>query len=362
MSSAKLFSPVQFKKVVLHNRVVVSPMCMYNCEDGFSNDFHLVHLGQFALRGAGLVIMEATGVTPEGRITLGCNGIYKDEHVEGLARITKFVHLHNSKIGIQLAHAGRKASTVPPPMPPNTKLPLFEIIGPSAVPFAPDAQMPREMTLKDIEDVKEAFVKATQRADLAGFDVIEIHAAHGYLLHSFLSPVANHRKDHYGGSFENRTRLVKEVVQAVRAAWPVEKPLFIRFSATDWFTDRPADSFWTLEQTKRLCQELSPWIDLFDISSGAIGAGEKIPWRNPEYQTSLARQIKAHIGNAAGVGGVGQIKDAKVAEELLNEGNLDLVVIGREFLRNPNWVMTAAQEMGVDVDWLPQYQLAKPKI
>lgn len=342
-------------------------MCMYSAEDGLANDFHLVHIGQFTLRKAGLAIMEATGVVPEGRITPNCLGLWKDEHIEPLKRIVDFAHSQGSKMGIQIGHAGRKGSTAQPWLQQGRgdKLVVpkeqggWDVVGPSPIAWAEGFPVPREMTKKDIQNVIQAFVKAAQRADKAGFDVVELHCAHGYLASSFLSPVTNRRTDEYGGSFENRTRFVRELVQAVRQVWPSNKPLFIRLSATEWLETQKEKypESWTLEDTIELCRSLAPYIDVFDISTGGNHPDQKIPVKLG-FQSDLAYKIKQTLPEVR-VTGLGLVYDPYFAESLVKEQGIDLVLVGREFLRNASWVMKAAQDLGADFAWPDQYHRAK---
>lgn len=341
----------------LPNRVVVSPMCEYSCEDGFANDWHLVHLGSRAVGGAGLVITEATAVLPEGRITPADLGIWKDEHVEPLARIVRFLHGQGARAGIQLAHAGRKASME---VPWKGERLLSEAEGgwtnveaPSAVAFREGYAQPHELDEAGIAQVTRAFADAARRAQRAGFDVVEIHAAHGYLLNEFLSPLSNQRTDRYGGSFENRVRLLLEVVDAVRGVWPEEAPVFVRISATEW-----TEGGWDIEESVRLARLLKAHgVDVVDASSGGNVAGAKIP-TGPGYQVPLAERIRreAEIATAA----VGQITEARQVEAIVRNGQADLVLLAREFLRDPYWAVHAAEELGVAMTWAPQYLRAAP--
>jgi len=352
-----LFEPLTLRGVTLRNRISVSPMCEYSSEDGFANDWHLVHLGSRAVGGAGLIFTEASAVTPGGRISPADLGIYRDEHVEKLREIAGFIHDHGAVAGIQLAHAGRKAGTAVPwfggkPVDPSEGgwQPIF---GPSAVPFADDYQVPHALTRDEIAEVVVAFARAARRALLAGFRVAEIHAAHGYLLHEFLSPLSNERTDEYGGSFENRTRIVREVVRAVRGVWPAELPLFIRISSTDW-----VEGGWDIDQSVALALELQPLgVDLVDCSSGGNVARANIPLA-PGYQVPFAERIRAESGIATGA--VGLITEAHQADEIIRSGQADIVLLAREMLRDPYWPLHAAAQLGVDVEWPKQYLRAKP--
>ncbi|MGZ4813179.1 MAG: NADH:flavin oxidoreductase/NADH oxidase [Terriglobales bacterium] len=351
-----LFAPLSLRGASLRNRIVVSPMCQYSSQDGFANDWHFVHLGSRAVGGAALVFTEASAVTPEGRISPDDLGIYQDEHVEFLSRIVSFLHQQGALAGMQLAHAGRKAST---DAPWRGGKPLDEahrgwspILAPSAVAFGDGYQVPKAMDEKDIRSVVAAFAKAAKRALRAGFDVIEIHAAHGYLLHSFLSPLANRRTDRYGGPFENRIRIVCEVAAAVRGAWPEDKPLFVRISATDW-----KEGGWDIAQSVELARKLkSLGVDLVDCSSGGIAPQIRIP-TGPGYQVEFAERIRreAQIATAA----VGMITSPQQADTIVRSGQADLVVMAREFLRQPYFPLLAAKQLGHDVAWPKQYERAK---
>jgi 2,4-dienoyl-CoA reductase-like NADH-dependent reductase (Old Yellow Enzyme family) len=355
---AHLFSPLQIGSVTLSNRAVVSPMCEYSSEDGFANDWHLVHLGSRAVGGAGLVFTEATAVTPEGRISPQDLGLWKDEHIANLARITAFLRSQGAHAGIQLAHAGRKASTFRPwsgegvIAGENGGWPE-EVIAPSAVAFAPNYPQPQELDPAGVTAITQAFRDAAVRADKAGFDVIEIHSAHGYLLHEFLSPISNRRSDEYGGSFENRTRLLLEVVAAVREAWPRERPLFVRISATDW-----TEGGWDLPQSVQLAELLRDrGVDLIDVSSGGnvLGAAMTL---GPGYQTPFSEAIRTQTGILTGT--VGMITDPAQAAHILRTGQADLIFIAREFLRDPYWPLHAAAALGEAASWPAQYLRAAP--
>ncbi len=354
---AHLLDPLSIRSVTFPNRIFVSPMCEYSSEDGFANDWHLVHLGSRAVGGAGLVFTEATAVTPGGRISPQDLGIWKDEHVEMLARIVRFIHAHGSVAGIQLAHAGRKASTYRPwsgsGRVPETEGGWRSVVAPSPVAFSDTYPQPIEMTPGMIANTVTAFAAAARRAHQAGFRVLEIHAAHGYLLHEFLSPLSNRRADDYGGSFENRIRLVKKVVTAVRAEWPSDLPLFIRISATEW-----ADGGWDLDQSVALAKELKPLgIDLVDCSSGGNIATAKVPI-GPGYQVPFAERIRADA--ALPTGAVGLITTPEQAEEIVASGRADAVLIARELLRDPYFPLRAARELNQEITWPAQYLRAGP--
>jgi len=349
--NAALFQPTSLRSIEFRNRIGVSPMCQYSSTDGFATDWHLVHLGSRAQGGAGLVIMEASGVLPEGRISPADLGIWRDEHVAKLAEIVKFVHSQGARIGIQLAHAGRKASMSPPWQDEHLMLPSeggWQTVAPSAVAFSPSYGQPQALDAAGIAHVIESFRRAAKRAQAANFDLVEIHAAHGYLLHQFLSPLANQRTDHYGGSFPNRIRLVLEVVDAVRSEWPQEKPVLVRISATDW-----TEGGWTIQDSVELSHHLRRHgVDLVDVSSGGIAPGIRIP-SEPGYQVQFARQIRHEAGIPTAT--VGQITEPKQAEAIIVDGDADFVLLGRAFLRDPYWPLHAAQTLGVEVSWPQQY-------
>jgi 2,4-dienoyl-CoA reductase-like NADH-dependent reductase (Old Yellow Enzyme family) len=355
---SKLFTPLQIRDIILGNRIVVSPMCQYSSHDGMAEDWHLVHLGSRAVGGAGLVFTEATAVSPEGRISPFDLGIWKDEHIEGLRRIVKFVRAQGSEIGIQLAHAGRKAS-VREPWNGGTLVEESEggwrVLGPSALAYSEHYGLPAEMTVADIRRVVDEFGAAARRAMLAGFKVIELHAAHGYLLHQFLSPLSNRRSDDYGGEYANRVRLLLEVVDVVRKVWPAVYPLFIRISATDW-----AEGGWSPEDVVRLAGLLKDrGVDLIDCSSGGLVPYQQIP-AGPGYQVEFSRQIRAATGILTAA--VGLITDAMQAETVLATGQADLVVMARQILRDPYFPLHAANELRyADIHWPLQYERARPK-
>jgi 2,4-dienoyl-CoA reductase-like NADH-dependent reductase (Old Yellow Enzyme family) len=338
-----LFSPLTIRGVTFRNRVVVSPMCEYSSRDGFANDWHLVHLGSRAVGGAGLVLTEAAAVTADGRISPVDLGIYKDDHVEALARIFRFIEEHGAVPGMQLAHAGRKASTSEPwkgghPVAPEDGG-WTPIRAPSAIPFRDGWQTPRAMATSDIASVVHAFAQAATRVLAAGGKVAEIHAAHGYLLHEFLSPLSNRRDDEYGGSFEHRTRIVCEVVDAVRAVWPERLPLFVRISSTDW-----TEGGWTIEDSVALARRLKTrGVDLFDCSSGGNVPHATIPLA-PGYQVPFADRIRRDAGVLTGA--VGLITEPSQAETILQTGQADAIVMARQLLRDPYWPLHAARALG----------------
>ena len=332
-------------------------MCQYSSQDGFATDWHLVHLGARAQGGAGLVTLEASAVTPEGRISSADLGIWKDEHIPALERIAKFIHSQGARAGIQLAHAGRKASMSPPFTGERLLLPGeggWQPVAPSALAFSPTYAVPQALDEAGILATIEAFRQAARRAQAAGFDFVEIHAAHGYLLHEFLSPLANQRADAYGGSFQNRTRLVLEVVDAVRAEWPAHLPLFVRISATDW-----AEGGWNIDESVQLAHLLRVHgVDLIDVSSGGQVPNAQIPV-GPGFQVPFAARIRreANIPTAA----VGMITDPVQANGIVASGEADLVFLARELLRDPYWPVHAAVALGESASWPAQYLRAAPR-
>jgi 2,4-dienoyl-CoA reductase-like NADH-dependent reductase (Old Yellow Enzyme family) len=350
-----LFTPLKLRETVLRNRLMVSPMCQYSSTDGFANEWHLVHLGSRAVGGAGLVMTEATAVSPEGRISINDLGIWKDEHIAYLKTITKFITTYGAVPGIQLAHAGRKASHTAPWSGDRLLTPAeggWEVFAPSRIPFSAITAVPQPLTKEGIEKVKHDFIAGAQRALEASFRVIELHVAHGYLLHEFLSPLSNKREDDYGGPFENRIRLLVEIISGIRAVWPEQYPLFVRISSTDWI-----EGGWTIEDSVTLANILKRiGVDLIDCSSGGIIPGVKIPLV-PGYQVPLAEKIRKETGIRTGA--VGLITTAQQAETILENEQADLVIIGREFLRNSNFPLRAAFELGEDVKWPVQYLRAK---
>jgi 2,4-dienoyl-CoA reductase-like NADH-dependent reductase (Old Yellow Enzyme family) len=353
-----LFDPLTVRDVKFANRVFVSPMCQYSSADGFANDWHLVHLGSRAVGGAGLVITEAAAVLPEGRISPHDLGIWTDDHVEPMKRIVRFIHEQGGVAGMQLAHAGRKASTRRPwegdGVVPESEGGWKKVVAPSAIAFAENYPTPQTLTYDDIREIIHAFAAAARRACDAGFRVIELHAAHGYLIHEFLSPLSNHRDDNYGGSFENRTRMLREIVQAVRGSWPKGAPLFVRISATDW-----VEGGWDLEQSITLARELKQLgVDLIDCSSGGSVPHAKVPV-GAGYQTPFAQRIReeADVLTAA----VGMITSPAQAEHIIHTGQADAILMAREFLREPYWPLRAAQELRQSISWPVQYLRAAPK-
>lgn len=348
---SKLFERLKLRGIEFRNRIWVSPMCQYSSADGMPNDWHLVHLGSRAVGGAGLVIMEATAVSPEGRISPSDAGIWSDAHAESYKRITEFIKSQGAIAGIQIAHAGRKASTAEPwngGKIVDEGYGGWETVAPSAIRFADDYPLPREMNSEDIEKATNDFVAAAKRAVEAGFEVIEIHAAHGYLLHEFLSPLSNKRADEYGGSLENRMRFPLEVSRKVREAIPENLPIFVRISATDW-----TENGWDLEQSIEFCRKLKEiGIDLIDVSTGGNMPNAKIPVA-PGYQVPFAAEIRKKVEIA--MAAVGMITEPKQAEEILLKGEADAVLLAREFLRDPYFPFRAARELGGEVDVPKQY-------
>ncbi|MEO8380186.1 MAG: NADH:flavin oxidoreductase/NADH oxidase [Acidobacteriota bacterium] len=352
---AQLFTPLILRSVTFPNRVWVSPMCQYSSDDGMPNDWHFVHLGSRAVGRAGLVMVEASGVSPEGRITAWDSGIWSEAHAEAFRPIVEFLHREGSVAGIQLAHAGRKASTEKPwrgGHPIQEGPHAWTTLAPSAIPFREGEPVPHALTLPEIDEVVEQFAQAARLARRAGFRVVEIHAAHGYLLHEFLSPLCNIREDEYGGSLENRMRLTLRVTEAVRAAWPEELPLFVRISATDW-----AEGGWDLDHAVVLAERLRErGADLVDCSSGGAVAHAKIEL-GPGYQVPFARAIRARAGVATAA--VGLITEAHQAEAIVANGDADAVFLARELLRDPYAPVHWAHELNAEIAWPVQYGRAR---
>jgi 2,4-dienoyl-CoA reductase-like NADH-dependent reductase (Old Yellow Enzyme family) len=351
-----LFAPLTIREITFRNRIAVSPMCQYSCEDGSASDWHLVHLGSRAVGGAGLVIAEASAVLPEGRISPSDLGIWKDAHIEPLARAARFIKQQGAVAGIQLAHAGRKASTAAPwlggaPVTPEQGgwTPIY---APSAIPFSDGYQTPAEMTKAQIAGVVQAFANAAKRALDAGFELVELHGAHGYLANSFLSPLTNRRTDEYGGGFENRTRFLSETIEAVRKVWPDRLPLFLRISASDW-----AEGGWTLEDSVELAKLVKPLgVDLVDCSSGGVVPYAKIPV-GAGYQVPFAQAVR-QCGMRTGA--VGMLTSPMQADQIIRNGQADIVLLAREMLRDPYWPLHAARAVHQDIPWPKQYERAKP--
>ena len=349
-----LFDPLPLRSLTLSNRIIVSPMCEYSSDEGFATDWHIVHLGSRAVGGAALVMTEATAVTPEGRISPQDLGIWRDAHIETLERVTRFIRSQKRASGIQLAHAGRKGST----QRPWEGLGALEAggwqpVGPTADAFADGYPMPQALDADGLARIVKAFAAATHRALAAGFEIVEVHAAHGYLLHEFMSPASNTRDDAYGGSFDNRIRLCLEVVDAVRAVWPERLPVFVRISATDW-----VDGAWDIDQSIELARRLkSHGVDLIDCSSGGNVANARIPF-GPGYQVPFAERVRREAQIPTGA--VGLITEATQANAIVSEGRADCVLLARELLRDPYWPLRAARELGVPIDWPAQYLRAAP--
>ncbi|MBW4661293.1 MAG: NADH:flavin oxidoreductase/NADH oxidase [Drouetiella hepatica Uher 2000/2452] len=351
---AHLFEPFSSGNVTCRNRIVVSPMCQYSSTDGYANDWHLIHLASRAIGGAGLVFTEAAAVEPIGRISPGDLGIWSDQHIEFLAKITSSIHQFGAVAGIQLAHAGRKASTAKPSeggKAVDASQGGWDVVSSSAIAFDADSPIPKALDLEEISQIKDAFVQSARRSLEAGFKVIELHAAHGYLVHQFLSPLANQRQDQYGGSFENRIRLLQEIVEAVRAVLPDAYPLWVRISATDW-----AEGGWDIEQSVALSHKLkSLGVDLIDCSSGGLIPGVRIPV-GAGYQTAFADRIRREAQIATGA--VGMITAPEQADHVIRTGAADVVLLARELLRNPYWAQQAAKQLRQEIPRPVQYDRA----
>ncbi len=353
---AHLFTPLEIREVHLRNRVGVSPMCEYSSEDGFANDWHFVHLGSRAVGGAAMVMTEASAVLAEGRISPQDLGIWKDDHIPMLARIFRFIEEHGAVPAMQLAHAGRKASTAVPWMGgaalSESEQGWRPIFAPSAIPFSPKSITPEPLDNAEIARIVQAFGEAAQRAREAGARIVEVHAAHGYLLHEFLSPLSNTRTDCYGGSFGNRSRMLCQVVQAIRQTWPASLPLFVRISATDW-----AEGGWTIQDSVGLAKQLQPLgVDLIDCSSGGAVPNVTIP-AGPGYQVPFAERVRKEAGIATAA--VGMITTPQQADQIIRDGQADMVFLARALLRDPYWPLRAADELGQDGPWPKQYLRAK---
>lgn len=351
---SKLFSPLTIKSVNLKNRIVVSPMCQYSAEDGFASDWHLVHLGSRAVGGAGLIMVEASAVSPEGRISPGDLGLWKDEHIDKLKTISNFIHQNGSVAGIQLAHAGRKASCSPPwdgSKQIAEKDGGWQPVAPVSIPFYNTDVPPLKLSVSGIGKVIDDFKAAAARAVLAGFKVVEIHAAHGYLINEFLSPLINNREDEYGGIFENRIRLLLKVVDAVKSVWPHDLPIFVRISASDWIEEG-----WKAEDSVKLAEILkNKGVDLIDCSSGGMVPYAKVK-TGPGYQVPFSEAVKT---TGILTSAVGMITNAQQAEEILRSGKADLIFLARQFLRDPYFPLHAAKELGAEIKWPMQYERAK---
>lgn len=350
-----LFSPLRLRSVTFRNRIFVSPMCQYSSREGLPTDWHLVHLGSRAVGGAGLVMAEATAVSPEGRISPDDSGIWSDEHAEAFAPITRFIRENGAVAGIQLAHAGRKGSCSLPWLgggPLGTDQCGWQPVAPSALPFAAGHPVPRALTPAELDMIESQFRAAAMRSLTAGFQMIELHMAHGYLLHEFLSPLVNQRDDIYGGSLENRLRFPLRIARAVREAWPAELPLFVRISATDW-----VEGGWDIDQSVALSIRLREiGADLIDCSSGFAVPGEPVPYA-PGFQVPFAARVRREAGIASGA--VGLITEPAQAEQIVSTGQADVVLLGRQLLRDPYWPLHAARALQVDIPWPNQYQRAK---
>ncbi|KAJ5730497.1 uncharacterized protein N7483_005005 [Penicillium malachiteum] len=352
----KLFQPLTIRGMTFQNRLGVAPMCQYSAEDGHMTAWHMAHYGGIAMRGPGMIIIEATGVAPEGRITPGCVGLWKDSQIKGLKDVVEFAHSQGQKIGIQLGHAGRKASTVPPWLGGVTATNAVggwtdNVKGPSAIPFADGDIVPKAMTLEDIQEVKDLWVASVKRALAAGIDFIEIHNAHGYLLSSFLSPSSNQRTDQYGGSFENRIRLSLEIAQLTRETVGDNIPVFLRVSATDWLeTSMPEEKGWKLEDTVEFAKALTEQgaIDLIDISTGGVHVAQKVAG-GVAFQTPFATAVKKAVGDKMLVSAVGTINNGTLAEKILNEEGLDLILVGRAFQRDSGLAWAFAKDLDVEI-------------
>jgi len=355
---ATLFSPLKIKTIELKNRIIVSPMCQYSSEDGFANDWHLVHLGSRAVGGAALIFTEATAVSAEGRISTKDLGIWKDEHIPFLKRITGFIEKQGSIPGIQLAHAGRKSSELPPWEGSKAVAKEeggWQTYAPSAIAFKEGDAVPKELSINEIKTIIQDFQNAAVRAKKAGFKVIELHGAHGYLINEFLSPISNKRMDEYGGSFENRTRFLLQIIESVRKVWPGDYPLFLRISATEW-----QEGGWTENDSIKLAELVkTKTVDLMDCSTGGNVAGAKIPLK-PLFQVRFAESIKKATGILTGA--LGLITTVQEANSIIQENKADVVLLAREFLRNPYFPRKAEKELGVDIPWPVQYERAKKKI
>lgn len=349
----KLFNPIQIRSLQIRNRIFMSPMCQYSAPNGLANDWHLVHLGSRAIGGAGLIMVEATGIEPEGRISYGCLGLWSQEHAEALKPIVRFVKSQGTAIGIQLNHAGRKGAC---DLPWHGEKPLkkdhpefWQVVGPSATPFDEESFTPHELSQKEIKDLVQKYMEATKRAMEAGFDLVELHMAHGYLLHEFLSPLSNRRGDEYGGSLENRMRFPLEVTKAVRKVLPEDRPLFVRISATDWVTGG-----WTDDESVSLVHEFKKiGVDLIDCSSGGSTSNAKIP-AGPGFQVQFAEKIRRECGILTGA--VGLITEFDQARNILEEEKADVLFIGRELLRDAYWPAHMAKHFGLNLDHLMPYQ------
>jgi len=360
---AKLFKPITIKNTTVKNRIFVAPMCMFSAKpDGKPNSMHYVHYGSLAQRGAGLIVIEATAVQDIGRISPSDLGLWNDEQTKYFKPMVDFMHYNGAVVGIQLGHAGRKASDSNPLLFKSGMASVEEhgwpdkIVGPSPIALNEKFTTPIELSKEQIKKLVEDFGEAARRADEAGIDVVEIHAAHGYLIHQFLSPVTNHRTDEYGGSFENRIRFCLEVIESVKSKWPKEKPIFVRFSATDY-----VENGWDVNETSKICSIIKKMgIDLVDCSSGAIGPQQKLPPLVPGYQVPFAKEVKKQNPDLL-ISAVGLILDGPQAEEILQSGAADVISVGRAYLRDPSTVLTWAKQLNVDVQWPVPFMAGKPR-
>ncbi len=355
--SSQLFTPITLRGVTLANRIMVSPMCQYSAVDGCASDWHLMHLGQFAVSGVGLLVVEMTNVEARGRISPYCMGLYSDENERALSRVVQFCRKYgNTRLGVQLAHAGRKASTRPPWQERKPLLPAdggWQTVAPSAIAVDEGATVPRALEREEIDSLVEAFARAAERAQRIGFDAVELHGAHGYLLHEFLSPLSNRRDDEYGGSLENRMRFPLAVFGAVRAVWPEDKPLGMRVSATDW-----VQGGWTLEETIVFARELKArGCDWIDVSSGGIDPAQRVPV-GPGYQVPFAEKVRAEVGMTTVA--VGMITEPRQAEEIIATGKADIVALARGMLYDPHWTWHAAAALGAEASYPNQYLRCRP--
>ncbi|MCB5184814.1 NADH:flavin oxidoreductase/NADH oxidase [Methylobacillus gramineus] len=352
---AKLFTPITLRKTEIKNRIFVAPMCQYSAVNGIANHWHLVHLGSLAVGGAGLVMIEATAISPEGRITPSCLGLWSEEHAQALQPIVQFIREQGATPAIQIAHAGRKASCDVPWRESKfltKEQGGWQTVAPSAIPLTSKHATPVELSHTDIQAIAAQFRATAEHALAIGFEVLELHCAHGYLLHEFLSPLSNQRQDEYGGSLENRCRLVLQIAKDLRAFWPQDKPMFVRISATDW-----VEGGWDIEQSIQLAKWLKALgIDLIDCSSGGLILDAKIP-AGPGYQTVFAERIRNEAGIASGA--VGIITSALQAEHILATGQADVILLARILLSDPHWPLHAAKELHVDLTWPEQYVRAK---
>jgi len=350
-----LFTPLNLRSITFRNRIFVSPMCQYSSQDGLPSEWHLVHLGSRAVGGAGLVMVEATAVSPEGRISPDDSGIWSDAHAEAFVPIARFLKEHGTVAGIQLAHAGRKGSCSLPWLgggPLGIEACGWQPLAPSALPFTESHPVPRSLTHAELDEIEAQFCAASRRALVAGFQVLELHMAHGYLLHEFLSPLVNRREDEYGGTLENRLRFPLRIASAVREEWPAQLPLFVRISATDW-----VEGGWDIDQSLVLARQLKQiGVDLIDCSSGFAVPDEPVPF-GPGFQVPFAARVRSEAGIATGA--VGLITEPAQAEQIVATGQADVVLLGRQMLRDPYWPLQAAKELHVDIPWPNQYLRAK---